>query len=389
MRYIVLPVKRDPVEAEETMWEVMRQGFPGIAPSDGDPLTGLFRSAGVLYSETAELATKMAAEGFRYFGRALAGILPVDEHLATGAVTFSSIDPAPPTGLLVPEGTQVSGRGQGGEPVGFRSVTAAVIPPGASEVSTAVEAMLEGVGGNDVTGDAELVEYIDYLQGVATFDAPTGGGTDREPDEDHLDRVATELQIMRPSPVLPRDFEILARRFAGPGYRATAIDGLDPVANTTGNERMVALSVIDSAGEEADPAAMTRVRTGLEAMRELTFSVPTFAPTHTEIDAAFTATAYPGVDKVAAETAGIARLVDFLSPDRYGIREDTGEDVEWINHPVIRYLEAAAQLDRVEGIDQITSLTINVAGNPAGTADIALTGYAPLPRPGNITGSVV
>lgn len=383
-RYIVLPIKRDPIDAEETITERIQQDMPGWTASDGDPMTILMRGVAVLYSEVAELATQMSAEAFRYYGRTLTRIPPVDESVATGTVTFTATST---NGWLVPEGTEVGGRNETGELVGFRTLTAIAIPAGSLTGGGAVEALVEGEAGNGVQGVGELGEYFDFLEGVA-FDSPTAGGQEAEADDLYLDRLTTELQLQSPRPILPRDFAVLARRLAGIGYRATAIDGLNPADDTTGNERMVAVALVDSAGAAASGTVLSTVRAQMEEMREANFQVPTINATYSTIDAHFTATAFPGWDAEVVRQQGIDRLTDYLSPARWGSREDTGEELEWVNHPVVRYLEMAAQLDRVEGLDEITSLAFSKAGQPLGTADVSMSGYAPLPLPGEITGVV-
>lgn len=487
-RYIVLPIARDPAEAMEQSVEVVRENFPDWQERDADPMTLFLRSTAVLYAEVAELATGMGEEAFRYYGRGVANVPPVDERPATGRITVTAIDANGP--YVVPEELEVIGRNALGEAVGFRTLASVVIPNGATTAEADVEAFEDGLGGNGISGAAEFGEYVDYLQSVA-FVGATDEGRDAESDESFLDRLGDELEIASPRPILPRHFAVLARRLGA--YRATAIDGLDPtvarnerqtvtvtgatggsltltfngettgviafdataaavrtaleglpsvfpgdiaatggplgtaavtveftgglgalnqpqmtatssltgagaavavataqegVAATTTNRAMVAVAMVDEAGNPPPASEHSRISGELAAMREVGFAVPTIDPTYTTIDAAFTATAYPGFDPATVHAAAVQQLTDFLSPTRWGLREDTGEDREWLNEPLVRYLEAAERLQRVETLRFVDSLSIGIQGRTLGSANVVMPGYAPLPRPGNITGTV-
>lgn len=493
-RYIALPVPRDPAEAEETSFEVVRTQFPQWAPRDADPLTIALRSNAVLVAELGELATRMGEEAFRFFGRGVAELPPVDARPAVGRLLVTAKDDDGP--YLVPEGMQVLGRSALGEEVGFRTLAAAVIPSGASTVTVDVEATDEGVESNGIGGSAEFSEYIDYLTAVE-FVGVTSGGEDREADAPYLDRLSDEFEMFSPRPILPEHFATLARRLGA--YRATAIDGLDPLAVSgqnerqsvtmtgassgsfglrimdpespvdelgtllfdftdsadevqtavgmvvsdvvvtggpltvaplvfewagshagepwpllvavnvtpsgadvdvarlqagepfevsTGNRATVAVAMIDAAGEPLPPAERSRIGAALLAMREVGWSVPMLDPTYTGIDVAWTATAYPGWDPAVVNAAAAAQVAAYLSPATWGARTDTGEVREWLNEPLVRYLEVAEQLQRVEGLRYLNSLTIARSGQTPRTVNVTLDGLAPLPRPGVIGGTV-
>jgi hypothetical protein len=382
-RYLVLPVPRDPVEAAESFDEVVLEQYPTWTASDADPMTIIRDAVSVLYADVAELATRAGEELFRYFGRGLANLPPIDELPATGQVTVTAQDTAGP--YLVPEGLEIVGRGPLGEQVAFRTLAAVVVPNGATTVVANVEAAEAGAAGNSVSGTAEFSEFVDYLTAVE-FLAPTSGGADREGDTPYLDRLVGELALQTPRPIVPNDFAVLARRFGA--YRATVIDGYNPADDTSGNPAMVAVSMIDETGNALSGAELTRISGLLDAMREVGFSVPTFNPTHSIIDVDFTATAYPGWEPQTVEDAAIEQLQTYLSSARWGAREDTGEIREWLNEPIVRHLEVAEQLQRVEGLRFVDSLELAIQGDPLAAANVTMPGVAPLPTPGTITGAV-
>ena len=53
----------------------------------------------------------------------------------------------------------------------------------------------------------------------------------------------------------------------------------------------------------------------------------------------------------------------------------------------MRYLEVAEQINRTDGVNYIVDLKLAQSGSALGTADVVMTGVAPLPRPGTITGT--
>lgn len=225
--YIVLPISRDPAEAVLDSYAVMQSFYPGWQPDPkgADPMTALLNAAAVLYTDTATLATSMAAEAFRFEGRTLDGLEPIDAKPATGLVTFTATDTS---GWEIPEDTQIAGTGPTGEPVTFATTDVAEIAPGDLTVSgVPVIAVLDGVAGNGVTGAGDFVQYLDFLASV-TFDAPTSDGEEAETSDAYLDRLSEEKQLSSPEPIRVEDFAILGRYLAGTTIRATAIDGLDP-----------------------------------------------------------------------------------------------------------------------------------------------------------------
>lgn len=383
MGYVVLPVTKDPEGAYATMAEVLRLSFPGWTGEPGDFGELALRSTAELYAEVAALATRLGDEALRYFGRGVAALPPIDATVATGRLLVTAQDTAGP--YIVPEGLEVTGRSPLGEALAFRTITERVIAAGVATVEVDVEAVEEGAAWNGVSGAADFAEYVDYLTAVA-FVGSTSGGLDREDDEAFLLRLTAELAIASPRPILPVHFEVLARRLGA--FRATAIDGLDPTDGTTENRAMMTVALVGPDGEPLASGQRTAIGAALTAMREVGWVVHAIDPMYTTIDVAFAGTSYPGWDPDAVETACVEALQAYLSPTLRGIREDTGESREWLNETAVRYLEVAERLQRVEGLRYVDSLTINAAGGAPGTANVALVGYAPLTRPGAITGTV-
>jgi hypothetical protein len=55
---------------------------------------------------------------------------------------------------------------------------------------------------------------------------------------------------------------------------------------------------------------------------------------------------------------------------------------DFVRQPTVRYFEIISLIDRVPGVDYVSSVTINKDGDTPGTADLTLTGAVPLTRPG-------
>lgn len=362
-----MPIPRDPVEAEEQFDGVMRAAYPSWAPEPMDFMTEFRSAIAVLYAEVGELATRAGEEIFRYYGRGVASLPPTEETLAFGTATFTAQDTAGP--YVIPEGLEITGRSPLGEARAFRTITTAIVLNGETTASVAVEAAEEGTEHNGIGGPAEFSEYVDYLTAVE-FDAPTSGGEDREGDEPFLDRLGDELAIMSPRPILPFHFEVLARRLGA--FRATAINGLDPVANTTSNAATMTVAIADEAGAAESGGVKTAVDVGLTALREVGWDVFVIDPTYATIAVTFAATSYPDADPDAVELAAIAAVQDYLDPATYGQREDTGEAREWLNDPTIRFLELAERLQRVVGLRFVDALTLGRVRTVTGVASTDL-----------------
>jgi hypothetical protein len=384
-RYILLPLPEEAGDLAELAFDHLRESIPDWEPSEGNLETILLEAFAQVVADLHASLTGVPAEIFRYFGRTLAGVPPHDATLATGTVTFTR----PGAGAelageyVVPADTVIAGAAPDGELVSFRTVADAPIPAGAASIAgVPVEALDEGTGGNGVVGVGELVDPLDL---EVDFAALTTGGQDREPDDAYLDRLADELRLMAPRPILAGDFATLARRVDGVA-RCLALDGLNPTVTpaTTGNERMVTVAPVDDDGNPVSAATRAAVQAYLDALREVNFVVHVIEPTYTTVAVNFTATAWPGWDPVAVQAAAIAAVQDYLSPAHWG--QAPGGDVrEWLpNETTVSHYEVAEALNRVDGLRRVTALTLNGQAN----AEIALTGYAPLPRAGAITGTV-
>jgi hypothetical protein len=115
-----------------------------------------------------------------------------------------------------------------------------------------------------------------------------------------------------------------------------------------------------------DPAVVTAMQTDFDARAQANLAVHMADPTLTAVDVAATVVAAVGYPSATVEANCAAALADYLSPTTW----------EWGTTVYVN--ELIALLDRVEGVERVTSIT-----TPA--TDEALTGVAPLVTPGTFT----
>jgi hypothetical protein len=90
-----------------------------------------------------------------------------------------------------------------------------------------------------------------------------------------------------------------------------------------------------------------------------------------------------GYDSATVVDACEASVTAYLSPAAWA-GGDASPPVWRSGEDKVRYLAVSAVLSGVDGVQYVSSLTVN-----AGTSDITMTGAAPLPAMGTISGSAV
>lgn len=378
-RYITPEIETDPDAIAQIGFDFVATLYPGWGPTPGDPMTISIEVHARMIAERTDVDALVPTAIFRYYGASLFGLPPVDAVAAGGEVTITAIDDA---GYTIPAGTQMSIASLPA-PVGFETVEDAVIAPGDTEIAgVAIVALTDGLVGNDLTVDPQPVDTLDFIQGIALDDA-TSGGTDAEEDGEYLGRLSRELELAAPRPILPRDFAVFAERHPLV-ERSVALDGYNPDDGTWNNERFITTAIVGPSGANPSTGTKNEVRADLDARRETTFENRVIGPTFTAVDIDYAGVCLPGFDPASVQAVADAALAAYLAPGQWG-QPQSGDRIAWLNQPVVRYLEVAAVLDRVEGWDYTTSLSLD-GGDPGD--DMALPGVAPLTQPGTITGSV-
>lgn len=385
--YIDVPVTTDPDGLAELSFDRMQAQIPGWVPAAGNLETILIEAIAQQASVVATLAAAVPTSIFRYFG-GLVGIDPLEATPATVSTTWTMKDTA---GYTIPAGMQVGFRIAGDDLVAFTVVSTVVVPSGSGATSAGqvlLEAVNPGASGSGLGGAGstmELLNPLDYVTAITMVDQ-TLGGVDAETDDAYLNRLASELRLLTPRPILPEDFAALSASVAGVA-RALPLDGYNPVDQTFGNARMVAVALVNESGQPVSTETAQEVAAMLEADREVNFVVSAVQPTYTSVDVSFTATVAEGFDPASVQADADNAIANYLNPATWGVPQ-AGDPGVWVNTPTVGLLDMAAVIKNVPGIAHVTSILMAVSGSPLTAADVTLTGAAPLPTPGAIAGTV-
>lgn len=394
--YVSAPIETDEAALAEDALAELQDRVPGWEPHPAHPETLVIEATARMAAEVRDVASDVPDTIFRHFGASLAGLPPEDGAPATVGSTWTAIDAA---GYTIDEGTVVGVRAAGDDLVLFEVLDTITIAAGSTTTAAGAVTLVaqdDGTQANGLGGAGVAAELVDALAWVSavTLTGATGGGVDPETDAEYLNRLAEELALQAPRPIVPRDFAVMAKR-VDEVDRALALDLYkpadqpnpgDPVETT--RERSVTVVPIREDGEPVSAAALAAVDALLEAAREVNFEVWTMNPTYTTVSVTFTATAYPGWDAADVEARAEAAVAAFLSPASWGLPPYSDERT-WTNDTRVRHYELVEALNRVDGLWRVDSLSFGVQGGAQGTADLVMAGDAPLPRAGTIAGSVV
>lgn len=385
--YIDIPITVDQDALAQEAYDYLQSVMPGWAPNAGNLETWLTEAFARIAATIGTVASAVPKSIFRWFGAHLVNVPPVDAAPATTTTTWTVKDDA---GYTIPDGTQVAIPGTGDTLIAFQTVGDTVIAPGSSATDAgavtivAINAGAAGSSVGDVDAAVQLLETLEFVTAI-TQTAATTGGVDAEDDDAYLDRLRQELQLLTPRPILPAEFATLARTIPGVA-RALAVDGYNPDDDTIDNPRMVCVFAIDAAGNAVGTGIKDALAAYLEAQREVNFVVNIADPTSTSIDVSYTIAVQTGYDGAVVQATVDTALQAFLSPANWGL--PIGGDVpEWINDDTVRYTDIAFAILKVPGVSHIVSLGICESGGSPDTADVSLSGVAPLTQAGTITGA--
>ena len=146
---------------------------------------------------------------------------------------------------------------------------------------------------------------------------------------------------------------------------------------------MVCVVPLDASGTGCSAVVRAAVKTYLDGLREVSFEVNVATPTYTAINVTYAVHVAAGYDSATVVTACTAAVTAYLSPASWGGGSDS-PPVWRSGETVVRYLAVSAVIAQVPGVQYVSTLAVN-----AGTSDVTLTGTAPLPAVGTITGSAV
>lgn len=370
MAYFRLPVETNFDQLLIDALGRINNQFPDWVPRESHLEVAILEEMTRLAQEAAQVTAEVPDRIFERFGEEIFGISPVEAVPASASAEFTVVDDA---GYVIPAGTIVGFEDDVGELVLFATDSNLVIGSGETSGSVTVVAEEPGELGNGFgPGSARLVDARRELVSVSFLDS-SAGGVSAETPQTYRDRLAVELALQAPRPILPEDFVAFARR-DGSVFRAQALDGYDPDAETFGNERMITLALVGPDGLPVGAAAQTRVQDGLEALREVNFVVHTIDPVYTEVDVVFEVVATPGISLQLVEDRCVDRVEEVLSPARFG-GGDQNPPI-WMSTLTVRRNALIAELARVDGVMFVSLLELNGSED-----DVTLDGPAGLPAP--------
>ena len=380
--YLDLPLETSPEQLVEDSIEYLQAQLPGWLPAEGNLEVWLLEAFARQAAEIRELSVQVPKAIFRYFG-IIAGVPPIDAISATVSSTWLFVDDA---GYTVEEGTVVGLATAGDEIHSFRVLSDVAVAQGATTTAAGAVTLVaiepgsepNGIGAGSI---AELLDTLDYVSSVTTTDNVSGGFT-AESDDVYLSRLASALQLLAPRPIIPEDFATLARSVPGVS-RAIAVDGYDPVQATTNNEKTITISVIDAVGADVSSSTLLDVRTLLQAEREVNFVVHVVNPARVAIDVTMAGVASPGWEASTVETNVRQQVASFLNPALWGLPQG-GDVLRWLDERTVRYLDLAGAVNTAEGLDYISTLTLNGPGDTAAANDVLMAGVPVLPTAGTV-----
>ncbi|MCA1571691.1 MAG: baseplate J/gp47 family protein [Chloroflexi bacterium] len=313
---------------------------------------------------------------------------PLDATFAVANSTWTMRDSA---GYEIPTGTEVAVAVTGDERIGFAVAEPVTVPPGSTTTAAGgveLVALEAGAEGSGLTGIVSLITPLDGPVAIALVGV-TQGGRDDESDPDYLDRLTRRLRRLTFGVVRPEDVQDLVRDIPGIA-RALVLDnyipagpGGSPPAQTNAAAALTVVP-IDAAGLPVGNIIEGELVAELEASREQGFIFSVMEPTYTTVNATFSHTVFAGFDPATVTTAAVAALTAYLSPSTWGL-PPFGDQALWLPKNKVRFGEVYAVLNAVDGLDEVTALTLDGTAN----VDITLAGPAPLPLAGTIAGQAV
>lgn len=387
-------VELDEQAIAQQVFDDLATRSPGWTANDGNLDTWLIEAFSAVASAIRTLAADVPAAIFRTYGTQILGIVIRPPLAAQGTAHIEVIDAQ---GYTVQAGTQIALYATGDQQIGFETASDLTIAPGDFFGDVAISALVDGSLGNGLSGQADVLDPINWISLVTVAD-PTYGGDDGQTDNDYLDNLSVLLKLVAIRPILPQDYATIALQNPSVG-RAIAMDGYNPDDGSWGNERMVTLVLTDMDGQPVASDVKADIQAQLEAAREVNFVVNIMDADYQTIDVDVAANGFPQFMNSVVQNNIVAELGNFLSPALWRLGSlsadmaagevipppsETYDPDAPASRQVIRVNEIVADIDRVQGVDWVNTVAID--GAPV---DFVLANPWTLPVPGALTATVV
>lgn len=374
----------DALSLETEVLELLETQFQGWEPAEGNLEVWLVKAFARCMSIVAEEVSEISVMAFKEFGEKIIGVSPVLASSATVGTTWKMVDT---NGYTITAGTKLNIASSGESLIAFEVVEDVVVPSGSDETEEGAVILRAVVPGTDANGLSADPEVSDSTAATTAAESITtagvsSGGVEEEEESAYLNRLVETLRLLSISLILPEDFEVDARSYAGIS-RAKCIRGYD--AEKEEGEVALCQTVfpIGPEGKAVSEAVKKKLLEGQEA--KLISGVLHFVadPDYTKIDVTASVVVEAGFDPEAIAAAVKARLEEYFAPSAWGLPKN-GEGSGWVNRTSVYFNDVISEIDRVGGVDRVKSLEIGKHGGSLGTKDIELTGVAPLAEPGTL-----
>jgi len=357
--YIDIPIEFDETALYNQAVVRIQETFPEWLPKPGSLVDIVLRSTSTMAATAAEVASIVPFNIFRAFLN-WAGQPPLEAVPAYATVRFTAADL---NGHVIPALTPVGLSSASIErAVAFQTLNDAVIPPGIPNfIDVLVVALVGGAQGNNLNTVAR-VDSLGFIRDVSLPQpvTPSKGGVDAETDAQFVTRGAQELETWSETPILGRDFALLARRINGV-MRCAWIDNYNPDDDTYNNDKYVTLCPIDISGMPMTDQQMEDIVQLMESMREVNFVCKVIYPTYTYIDITAVIHVPDPITGVRADPQVREALADYLNPAVWGTpMTGRGQLVPlWVNQPIVRYSKIMTVIENVVDVDYAEYLRID------------------------------
>lgn len=203
----------------------------------------------------------------------------------------------------------------------------------------------------------------------------------------------TGLNISSGSSMIVSQIGVISNAYTTSNLPATYTNGYiwspgdQYVANSYIAPRSIAVVPVQLNGLPSSSSVANALDNYLTNYREVNFQVYIITPNYVPIDISWTATVEPGYSTASVQAAGNAAVRNFLSPANWGGGGQTPP--KWdVTQTSINILDIAGILSQVDGLANVASVKIALAGNALAATNLSLNGVAPMPVANNVTGTV-
>lgn len=288
---------------------------------------------------------------------------------ATATITFGDT-----LGHTIPGGTRVALTLSDGSIVIFL-----VEPPGVtvdpgddSGVASLIGDVFTAAANGTPIGTAlNMVDNLTFVDSVVLATA-VADGRDPETVDEYRDRGVARLSRLSDALVVPRHFTAAA--LEDPDVEAAlTIDNLNPIIGHVAGDDPghVTVAVLGEGGALLSGAAKTALEDSMEEQAVAMLEVHVIDATIVTIPVATTVVKVAGADSAAVQASVQEAVAAYLDP------------LTWQFGSTIYLNEMISLIDRVDGVDRVTTVTINGVA-----ANFTLTGIAAVPDAGTVTVTV-